>query len=72
MNTKNNNEFKRGHQPRSHLVKHENGDLLADSNTTVNRWKSYFSQLLNVNNVGDVRQTETHTAEKLVPCSQSS
>jgi hypothetical protein len=29
-----------------------NGDLLADSHTIVNRWKSYFSQLLNVHNVG--------------------
>jgi hypothetical protein len=27
---------------RSNLVKDENGDLLADSNTTVNRSKSYF------------------------------
>jgi hypothetical protein len=50
------NEFKRDYQPRSILVKDENGDLLADSNTTVNRWKSYFSQLLNVHNVSDVRQ----------------
>jgi hypothetical protein len=45
------NEFKRGHQARSNLVKYENGDLLADSNNTANRWKSYFSQLLNVHNV---------------------
>jgi hypothetical protein len=50
------NEFKRGYQPRSNLVKDENGDLLADSNTILNRWKCYFSQLLNVHNVSDVRQ----------------
>jgi hypothetical protein len=30
-------------------------------------WKSYFSQLLIVHNVSDVRQTETHTGEPLVP-----
>jgi predicted nucleic acid-binding protein len=54
------NEFKRGYQPRSNLVRDENGDLLADSNTIVNRWKSYFSQLLDV-------QIEIHTAEPLVP-----
>jgi hypothetical protein len=42
-------------------------NLLADSNTTVNRWKSYLSQLLNVHNVSDVRQTEIHTAEPQVP-----
>jgi hypothetical protein len=61
------NEFKRGYQPRSNLVKNENGDLLADSNTILNRWKSYFSQLLNVHNISDVRQIEIHTAKRLVP-----
>jgi hypothetical protein len=30
------NEYKRYYQPRSNLVKGENGDLLADSNTIVN------------------------------------
>jgi hypothetical protein len=59
-------EFKTGHQPRNSLVKDENGDLLADSHNILNRWKNYFSQLLNVNNVCDVRQIEVHTAERLV------
>jgi hypothetical protein len=49
------NEFKRGYQPRSNLIKDENGDLLADSH------------LLNVHNVNYVRQIEIHTAEPLVP-----
>jgi hypothetical protein len=44
-------EFKTGCQPRNNLVKHENGDLLADSHNILNRWKNYFSQLLNVFNV---------------------
>jgi hypothetical protein len=34
------NEFKRGYQPRSSLMKDDNSDLLADSNTILNRWKS--------------------------------
>jgi hypothetical protein len=59
--------FKRGYQPRNSLVKDENGDLLADSHNIFNRWKSYFSQLLTVHNVSDVRQIEVHTAEPLVP-----
>jgi hypothetical protein len=59
-------EFKRGYQPRNNLVEDKNGDLLADS-YILNKWKNYFSQLLNVHNVGDVRQTEIHTAEPLVP-----
>jgi hypothetical protein len=48
-------------------VKDENGDLLADSSNMVNRWKIDFSPLLNVHDVSDVRQTEIHTAEPLVP-----
>jgi uncharacterized protein YaaR (DUF327 family) len=52
------NEFKRGYQPRSNLVKYENGDLVADSHNILNRWKNYFSQLPNVDNVSDVKQIE--------------
>jgi hypothetical protein len=48
-------------------VKDNNGDLIADSHNILNRWKNYFSQLLNVHNVSDVRQIEVHTAEPLVP-----
>jgi hypothetical protein len=48
------------------LVKDENGDLLADSHNIVNRWKSYFSHLLNVHNTSDVRQIDIHSAEPLV------
>jgi hypothetical protein len=50
------NEFKMGYQPRSNLVKDENGDLLAVSYNILNRRRNYFSQLLNVNSVSDVRQ----------------
>jgi hypothetical protein len=49
------------------MVKEENGDLLADSHSILNKWKNYFCQLLNVHGVNDVRQTEIHTAEPLVP-----
>jgi len=31
------------------------------------KWRNYFSQQLNVHGVNDVRQTEIHTAEPLVP-----
>jgi hypothetical protein len=31
------------------------------------RWKNYFSQLLNVHNVSDVRQVDVHTAELFIP-----
>jgi hypothetical protein len=41
--------------------------VLADSHNILNRWKNYFSRLLNVVDVSDVRQMELHTAEPLVP-----
>jgi hypothetical protein len=46
------NEFKKGYQPRTNLVKHEKGALLADPHKIVNRWMNYFRQLLNVQQVG--------------------
>jgi hypothetical protein len=48
-------------------VKDENGTMLADSHNILCRWKNYFSQLLNVLNVSDVRHIEVHKAEPLLP-----
>jgi hypothetical protein len=42
-------------------------DLLADFQNILNRWKKYFSQLLNMYDVSIVRQIEAHMAEPLVP-----
>jgi hypothetical protein len=36
------NEFKTGYQLRNNLVKDVNGDLFADSQNILNRWKNYF------------------------------
>jgi hypothetical protein len=52
--------------PRIIIVKEEKGDLVADSHSIMARWRNYFSQLLNVHGVNDVRQAEIHTAEPLV------
>jgi hypothetical protein len=49
------------------MVKDEKGDLIADCHSILTRWRNYFSQLLNVHGDNDVRQTEIHTAEPLVP-----
>jgi hypothetical protein len=57
------NGYKRGYQPRNILVKDENGDLLVDCHNILNRWKNYFSQLLNVHNVSGVRQIDVHMVE---------
>jgi hypothetical protein len=45
------------------MVKEENGDILGDSHSILNRWKNYFCQLSNVHVVNDVRQNEIHTTE---------
>jgi hypothetical protein len=42
------------------------GDLVADSHSILARWRNHLSQLLNIQEVNDVRQTELHTAEPLV------
>jgi fructosamine-3-kinase len=42
------NEFKKGYQPKTNLVKYENGELLEDSRSILNKWKNYLSQLLNI------------------------
>jgi len=62
-----NNDFKKGYQPKCNIVKDVRGDLVADSHSIVARWRNYFSQLFNVHGVKDVRQSEVHTAEPLVP-----
>jgi hypothetical protein len=49
------------------LAKDENGDLLADPHSILNRWKSNFSQLLNVHNVSDIKHIEIHTTEPVIP-----
>jgi len=61
------NDFKKRYQPRIIIVKGEKGDLAADSHSIMARWRNYFSQLLNVRGVNNVRQAEIHTAEPLVP-----
>jgi hypothetical protein len=50
------NDFKMGQQRGNNIVKDENGDLLADFHSILNRWKNYYSQLLNVHRVSEVRQ----------------
>jgi hypothetical protein len=42
------------YEPRTFVVKDEKGDLVADSNIIMTRWRNYFSQLLNVHGAKDV------------------
>jgi len=54
-------------QPVTNILQHENCDLFADSYSVLRRRRNHFFDLLNVNRVYNVRQTEIHTAELLVP-----
>jgi hypothetical protein len=57
----------KGYQPRTYLIKEESSYLLADTHIILNRWKNYLCQLFSVHGISDVRQTEMHTAEAIIP-----
>jgi hypothetical protein len=61
------NDYKKGFQPRTNIVRGKKDVLVTDSQSILVLWKNYFSQLLKIHGVNDVRQTEIHTAEPLVP-----
>jgi hypothetical protein len=42
-------------------------NLLTDSQNILNRWKNYFTQLMNIHRVHNVWQTKIHTAGPLIP-----
>jgi hypothetical protein len=42
------NEFKKGYQPKINIIKDEIGNLIADPQNVLNRWKNFFNNLLNV------------------------
>jgi hypothetical protein len=48
------------------------GDLVTGSYSILVRWTKYFSQALNEHGVNDVRQTEIHTKEPIVPAPSAS
>ena len=50
-------DFQKGYQPRTNVVKDENGDLVAVSHSILARWSNHFSRLLNIHGVNDGRQT---------------
>ena len=41
--------------------------MFTDSHSILARWRNHFSQLFVVHGFSDVRQTEIHTAEPLMP-----
>jgi hypothetical protein len=61
------NELKKGYQPRINIIKNGNGNLLADPQNVLNRWKNFFNQVLNICGVHNVRQMNICTAKPLAP-----
>ena len=51
------NDFKKGYQPKINIVRDERDDLVTDSYSFLARWRKYFSHLLKVHGVDDVRKT---------------
>jgi len=51
-----NNDFRKGYQSRTNIVKDEKGDLITDSHSILARWKNHSYQLLNVHGVNNDRQ----------------
>ena len=60
-------DFKKCYQPRINIVKDEKGDLVTDCQSVLARWWNHISHLLNIHVVNDVKHTEIHKAELLVP-----
>jgi hypothetical protein len=61
------NEFKKECKPRINIIKNEIGNLIADHQNALNRWKNFFNQVLDVHGIHDARQMDIHTAEPLGP-----
>jgi C4-type Zn-finger protein len=38
------NEFKKGYQPRSSIINDESGNVLADPQSALKRWKHFFNR----------------------------
>jgi hypothetical protein len=60
-------DFRKGYLPKTDSVEDEKGDLVTYFHSILARWRKHFSQLLNVQGVNDVMQTEIHTGEPVVP-----
>jgi hypothetical protein len=60
------NKFKKGYQTLMNIIKDENGNLLADPQNVLNRWKDFFNRVLKVHGVHSVRQKNIQMAEPLV------
>jgi hypothetical protein len=63
------NDFKKFYQPKTNIVKDENGDFVTHYHRTFARWRNQLPQLLNAHGIREVRQVEilVHTAGPIMP-----
>jgi hypothetical protein len=61
------NDFKKGYQPRTNIVKDKKGGFVADSHRSFARWRNHLSYVECTLHGDGVRRTEIQTAELLVP-----
>ena len=61
------NEFKKGYQPRTYVIKKNDGSILADTTSILSIWEQFFSNLLNVNQSTSHGGSEVYTAEPDIP-----
>ncbi|PSN35187.1 hypothetical protein C0J52_22574 [Blattella germanica] len=57
---------RKGFQARTNIIKNENGNMLADAKSILNRWGNFFNQLLNVHGEEEIEENNVQTAEVLV------
>jgi hypothetical protein len=51
------NDYKKGFQPRTNIVRDKKDVLFTDSHSSLFRWRNHFSQLLNIHAFNDITQT---------------
>jgi hypothetical protein len=57
------NDIKQSRQARTNVHQDEKVDLVADPHSLLPRWRNYFSRLVNVHGVNNIRQIEIQTAK---------
>jgi hypothetical protein len=58
--------LRRVYQPRTNIVKDDIGNLVADSHCILARWRNYFSQILCLCDIKDLKNIQVHLAHWLL------
>ena len=57
------NEYKKGYQPNTYVIKKDYSTIVADTNTMLSRWEQFCSNLLNVNQSTRFEGSEVYSVE---------